>query len=113
MTDKDALALRCRPLPGRVLVKLALTQKHSSDMLIMPASTQVKTNIGKVLRVGEGCSYTSPGMYVLLSQFSMRPLFQSEMEKSFFNEDNRYVVLDEEDILAKVQLSKQKEPTHG
>ena len=111
LSSREALAKKCRPLPGQVLVKLALTQKYRSSVLHMPASTRVKTNIGKVLRVGEGCTHLREGMYVLLAQFSMKPLFQSELETSFFNEQNRYAVLDEADVLAQVSL-KEPHPHH-
>lgn len=109
--DDEAKVMRMRPLAGsnKVIVKLGMSSSTSkSEVLFTPETHRVKTDIGKVLRVAEGVTSVAEGDYVLLAPYNMRPVLQSENMYDFFNERNRFVLVEEAEILAKIDLEKEK-----
>jgi len=92
-----------RPLNGWIFLEIALEPAYSpSGLLYLPEEAREKTYFATVLAVGEGSSLKAEDV-VIVEPGKAKPIHVSESQYDFFNEDERLVMIQEEDILVKIE----------
>ncbi len=95
--------MKVKPLYDRILVKRLNTEEKTKGGIIIPETAKEKPQEGKVMSVGKG---------KLLEDGSLRPLDVKVGDRVLFNkyggaeiniEDDEYLILREDEVLAVVQ----------
>ena len=82
------------PLGKRILVKRQESDTHMGELMLSDSSL-TKKSTGTVLSIGEGIEEIKPGDFVIFDKYG---------ETSIFFEDEEYVVISPETVIAKINL---------
>jgi len=98
--EEDSRSLKIRPLHDRILVKRVEEQEVRRGGIIIPDTAKEKPQEGKVIAVGNG-KVTDDGKKIALDvKTGDRILFGKYSGNEVKIEDEEYVIMREEDVLA-------------
>jgi chaperonin GroES len=101
--SKPTPKTRIKPLGSRVVIKALEREEMTKSGLVLPDTAKEKPQEGKVLAVGPG-GYDKNGNKVTMTlKEGDRVLFQKYSGTEFKLDDEEYIVLSQDDVLALVE----------
>lgn len=97
---KSKSKLKLQPLGDRVLVERDASDDITSGGIVLPDSAKDKPARGKVLRIGDGKLLDDGSRGKFQVKVGDRVLFTSYAGDAFTIDDDEYLVMREDDILA-------------
>ena len=95
--------LRLKPLGSRVVIKALERDEMTKSGIVLPDTAKEKPQEGKVLAVGPGGLDKNGNKVEMTLKEGDRVLFQKYAGTEFKLDDEEYIVLSQDDILALVQ----------
>jgi chaperonin GroES len=95
--------LRLKPLGARVVIQALEREEMTKSGLVLPDTAKEKPQEGKVLAVGPGGLDKNGNKIEMTVKEGDRVLFQKYSGTEFKLDDEEYIVLSQDDILALVQ----------
>ena len=98
-----ATKLKLKPLGSRVVIKALEREEMTKSGIVLPDTVKDKPQEGKVLAIGPGGLDKNGNKVTMTVKEGDRVLFQKYSGTEFKLDDEEYIVLSQDDILALIE----------